>query len=57
MLKNEEVQQKYSTYVKNMKLSDMDEDQTRVSKAVKETTVEYVGKIKCSKKKWYSENC
>lgn len=59
MLKNEEVQQKYSTYVgeyvKNVKRSDIDEDWIRVSKAVKKIAIEYIGTMKYSKK-WYSEN-
>lgn len=62
MLKNEAVQQKYATYVgeyvKNVKLSDMDEDWIRVSKAaVKEIKIEHVGKTKCSDKNLYNENC
>jgi len=61
MLKDEKVQQKYTKfvgeYVKNVQLNDMDEDWARFSKAVKEIAMEHVGKIKCSKKKWYNEEC
>lgn len=61
MLKDEKKQQNYTKhvreYVKNVKLSDMDEDWVRASKAVKEIAMEHVGKIKCSKKKRYNEEC
>lgn len=40
-------------YVKNIKLGDIDEDWTRVSKAVKEIAMEHVRKIKGTKKKWH----
>lgn len=59
MLKNEEIQQKYSTkvgeYVKTLILLWMKTGP--VSKAVKEIAVEYVGKIKTKKTKCYNENC
>jgi len=35
----------------------MDGDWVRVSKAVKEIAMEHVGKIKCTKKRWYNEEC
>lgn len=61
MPKDERVQQKYikyvGEYIKNVKLNDIDEDWVRASKAFKEIAMEHIGKIKCSKKKWYNVEC
>ncbi|KAL4148000.1 hypothetical protein QTP88_002308 [Uroleucon formosanum] len=61
MLKDEEIQQKYSKsigeYVKSMELNNIDEDWDKVSKAIKQIAVESIGMIRNKKKKWYNENC
>ncbi|XP_015371362.1 PREDICTED: craniofacial development protein 2-like [Diuraphis noxia] len=61
MLKDEEIQQKYSKsigeYIKGIELNDIDEDWDKVSKAIKQIAVENIGMIRNEKKKWYNENC
>lgn len=61
MLKDEEIQQKYSKsigeYVKSVKLNNIDEDWDKVSKAIKQIVVEDIGMIRNKKKKWYNEDC
>ncbi|KAL4089543.1 hypothetical protein QTP88_024563 [Uroleucon formosanum] len=61
MLKDEEIQQKYSKiigeYVKSMELNNIDEHWDKVSKTIRQIAVENIGMIRNKKKKWHNENC
>jgi len=54
MLKNEEIQQKYSKsigeYIKSIELNNIGEDWDKVSKAIKEIAADNIGKIRNKKK-------
>lgn len=59
MLKDEEIQQRYSTkyggYIRYIEVNDIDEDWNSASKVIKEKTVENIGNVRNKKKKQFNE--
>jgi hypothetical protein len=60
-LKDDKTQQEYSVkmreYVENIEKEDIENEWSKISKAIKKVAEQVIGKLKSGNKKWYSEKC
>lgn len=60
-LKDDKIQQEFSVqmreHVENIEEEDIEEEWSKISKAIKKVAEQVIGRLKSGKKKWYNEKC